>query len=410
MPGSAPNHDANRRRFLHAALGAPLLLAACGGNGPANTPGNSASAPGNTAKTPDPAPSYPALRGTVIGPGRAKDQDTGEMAFFLGLLDLDKSADSLRIASDIGFFGHGVTPNPVKPKTAVIFEKHGKGSCEVDLAAAKLIRRITTVADREFYGHGAFTPDGKTLFAAEAIVGDGSYDGVIAVRDGSSFELQGEFPTFGIAPHDCHLVDEGKTLVITNGGAPLDADGPEGEPCISYVDIKSRELRQKLTFRNKRVNAGHIAITGKGEVACVSAPRGGIADTAPDWLGSIHFFDPVKGRMTEPDDPVLGKMKGETLSVAIHEPSMIVGATNPSGDLITFWDFRTGKLVKAIEGEFKWPRGISCTLDRKFFVVTYHQSTSLVLIDAETLTPVASSIVATTYMSGSHNLVYQLPA
>lgn len=399
------SHDAFRRRFLQAALGAPFLLAACGG-GNAGNAGNTPAA-ANNAPEPDDPPVVPALRGTVMGPGRAPHPETGKMVFFLGLLDLDKPGGNLRVADDIGFFGHGISPNPVKPGTAVIFEKHGKGSCEVDLLKVKVTRRIKTVADREFYGHGAFTPDGKTLFAAEAIVGDGSYDGVIAVRDGESFELQGEFPTFGIAPHDCHLVDDGRTLVITNGGAPLDA---EGDPCISYVDIKSREMRQKLVFRNKRINAGHIAITGKGEVACVSAPRGGIADKAADWLGSIHFYDPARGSMTEPDDPILGKMRGETLSVAIHEPSMIVGATNPSADLLTFWDFRTGKLVKSIQGEFKWPRGISCTLDRKFFVVTYDTATSLILIDAQTLEPVASSKVPESYISGSHNLVYQLPA
>jgi hypothetical protein len=99
-------------------------------------------------------------------------------------------------------------------------------------------------------------------------------------------------------------------------------------------------------------------------------------------------------------------MVGETLSVAIHEPSMIVGATNPAGDLVTFWDFASGKLVKAIHGRYHSPRGISLTLDQRYFVLTYDKETHLILLDAETFEPITSSYLPVSYMAGSHNLVH----
>jgi hypothetical protein len=293
----------------------------------------------------------------------------------------------------------------------VVCEKHGPGCCEVDLAKGRVLRQIKTVESRQFYGHGAFTPDGRTFYATEANTGDESYKGVLAVRDGDSFELKGEtFPTHGVAPHDCILVDDGETLVITNGGGPIDV--PNEPASIAWVNVRTGEAKRILKFKDDRINAGHIAITKRGELACVSAPRDGIpqnkdGNANAGWLGAISFYDPRSDKLVTADDPIRAKMRGETLSVAIHEPSMIVAATNPTGDLITFWDFRTGKLVHSIS-DYKLPRGISLTLDGNYFAVTHDPQTKLALIDAETFKPVQNADVGLTYISGSHNIAYKV--
>lgn len=377
-----------------------VWLPACGGDGRDGPPGdNRDNAPGGNSPNTPPTLQRGGL-GTVIGPGQ-----TGDGQFWVGIVDLDSPAPEVRTIDDIHFFGHGVSPNPVKPRTAVIFEKHGKGCAEVDLKDARTLRKIETVRGREFYGHGAFTPDGKTLYATETVVGDRSYDGVVAVRDGESFELKGTFPTYGVKPHDCLLIDGGETLVITNGGAPL--GNGDIRPSVTYVDVPTRSLKEEIKFPTKSINAGHLAITRKGELVVVSAPRDGLSKTAP---GAISFYTPGGELRTNLDHPIRKKMLGETLSVAIHEPSMIVGATNPAGHLITFWDFKSGELVKSFDGDFKNARGISMTLDQRYFAVTYDRQTRLVLIDAETLEPVEESYMGTTFMSGSHNLVHDLPA
>lgn len=403
MGSSTTNPDPSRRRFLSAGamLGAGLIvLPGCGNDArETNDP------PGNGTSGDDKQPAEPATvrrghLGTVIGPGKSPGEQ-----YWVGIVDLDDELPKVRTISDIHFFGHGVSPNPVKPGAAVIFEKHGKGCAEVDLRQARTLRKIETVRGREFYGHGAFTPDGKTLYATETIIGDNSYQGVVAIRDGESFDLMGNFPTFGIAPHDCILIDDGNTLVITNGGGPL---GNENElPSVTYVDVPTQSLKKKLTFPTREINAGHLAITARGDLVVVSAPRDGMDTMKP---GSISFYSPGGEVRTVVDEPVRAKMLSETLSVAIHEPSMIVGATNPKGHLITFWDFKTGKLIKSLDGAYKNPRGISVTLDNRYFVVTYDQQTHMVLLDAETFEPVQETFIDQTFMSGSHNLVYDLPA
>lgn len=392
-----PHTDQSRRRFLQAgmaAIGAPLLLSACGGGSnnaatPANVAANSVTPPAN-------APSTPGKMGSLVGFGT-----TGEHKF-IGVVDLDRDRN-VTSQQDINFLGHGFAPNPARRHLAVISEKHGKGCVEWDMRARKVTRKLETTADREFYGHGAFTPDGKTLFVVETVVGDGSFSGVITVRDGDSYTIQGEFPSFGTAPHDVLLVDDGRTLVITNGGG---AAGTDDLPCVTYVDVKSRSLKTRLTFNTTRINAGHLAMTSRGELVVVSAPREGITGDNP--TGGITFYAPG-GEMRTAEDPIVKRMKLETLSVAIHEPTMIVAATNPAGNLVTFWDFKDARLVKSMD-QFQAPRGISLTLDGRFFALTFDKATHAILIDAKTLEPVESTRVDQTFISGSHNYVYDMPA
>ncbi|MBZ0136831.1 MAG: DUF1513 domain-containing protein [Planctomycetes bacterium] len=393
----------SRRTFIHTGLlaGAGLAVAACnrdGGNGNSDAPTNQA---GET-----PQPDYPPrldIRGTVIGGGAGSDGQ-----FFVGIIDLDQDKPTALHMEEIGFLAHGFTPRLDRPHVVMVTEKHGKGCLEIDLKARKILRRVETVAGREFYGHSAFSPDGKLWYATEADIGDGSYTGVLAVRDADSMDLREEdFPTHGIAPHDCILIDDGDTLVITNGGGPIHAtDEPAG---VAYVNVKTGEARRVLKFKTDRINAGHIAMSSKGELVCVSAPRDGIENSSDDWLGAISFYHPDQDRLITADDPIRAKMKGETLSVAFDEKTRVVAATNPAGHIITFWDFDTGKLIKSME-EFKSPRGVSLTLDGKQFVVTHDIKTHMSLIDADSLEPQSKPIIDTSYISGSHNFVFNLPA
>jgi len=390
------------------ALAAGLvLLPACG---PSNSAGNTGNGAGNAPDNspPDPMPERLKRLGVIVG-GGAVPREGGGKDFFVGVVDLDAETPQVRPIKDIGFLGHGFTPRIDKPHLILVTEKHGPGCCEIDLKAGKVLRRITTVGDREFYGHSAFSPDGKLWYCTEANTGDGSYDGVLAVRDAHTMELHAQsFPTHGVSPHDCILIDDGATLVITNGGAPV---GVDGSASVAYVDVKTGKAGRVLTFKSDRINAGHIAMTSRGELVCVSAPRDGIPATIekqpnPEYVGAISFYDPKKDRFITADDPIRARMTSETLSVAIREETMLVGATNPAGDLVTFWDFHTGSLVKALEN-FKVPRGISLTLDGKYFAVTHDVQTHVTLIDAVTLEP-QEQLVETSFISGSHNFVFNL--
>ena len=89
-----------------------------------------------------------------------------------------------------------------------------------------------------------------------------------AIRD--FFAELGAFPTYGMAPHDCHLVEGGRTLVITNGGGPVDSPFL---PSVTFVDVASRALLEKHEVLDRNRNMGHVALTDNREFAVVSAPR-----------------------------------------------------------------------------------------------------------------------------------------
>ena len=351
-------------------------------------------------------PSEPAARrvrlGTTIGPGRIQVPGVDAMRHYLAMLDLDspqRRADLI----ELDFFAHGVTPAPHAPERAVLFEKRGKGCCEVDLRSKEMLRKIETVEGREFYGHGAYSPDGSLLYCTESEVENRSR-GVVAVRDGVSFELLGEFPTYGNAPHDCHFVDAGRTLVITNGGDPI--DGPSA-PSVTFVDAESEKLVEKVELDDPKLNAGHVATTAARDLAVVSAPRDGLEDELRPRGGlSLRTRrGPLRARK-EPAS-VTERMIGETLSVALHEPTQTVAATNPDGDLVSFWNLQTGEL----RGSLDLPRvrGVALTLEGAEFVLCYDTSPRVVRVDAASLETVAESERQDAYATGSHIIVYDVP-
>lgn len=343
--------------------------------------------------------------GLVVGPGRNKLQEeqdaalgvTGVEHHVLAMLDLDEPAAGPRLVP-MTFFGHGVVFDPRDPARALVFEKKGPGACEVDLARAVVTRPIETT--REFYGHGAFAPDGSVFFDTETVVED-DYRGVVVVRDARTLAEIGEFPTYGAAPHDCRLVDGGRTLVVTNGGARRPGGTP---PSVTYVDVRTEELLEELRFESADVTAGHLTLTGRGDLAVSSSIRPWLPEESP---GAVSFR-PAGGAfrtMTEPAE-VTARMLGESLSVAVHEPSGIAGVTNPKGNVVTFWDLAAGRFLRALD--FAYPRGIHVTLDETHFVVSYGEKSSLIYVSPETLEPLADSRVPATHITGSHVFLHRM--
>ncbi|MCC6572590.1 MAG: DUF1513 domain-containing protein [Planctomycetes bacterium] len=410
----------SRREFLKktglaaAGLGA-IALTGCGQNAAGNN------APANQPeKAPDKAPEKaPEKRaevkyGTIIGPGKYEDEEK-KTHNVLSIINLDAMTDK-RLDVDarrprlieLAFYAHGVSPHPLFPDKAVLFEKHGAGCCEVDLRKGEVTKTITTGEDRQFYGHGAFSRDGSEMYCTEVVISERK-KGVIIVRDSKTYEIQGEFPSYGTSPHDCTLIDGGATLMITNGGDKFDTNN--SPPCVTFVDVKTQKQIDKFEFDTARINAGHAAITSKREIAVVSAMRDGLP---ADSTGAVSFRigKDAARTMTQPKE-ITSRMKGESLSVAIHEETGVVGVTNPEADLVTFWNLREGKFIKALEldeggGKLVRPTGIALTLDNSFFAISFGTSRTMQLVSPQTLELVAGARIEKSFLSGSHFIVYAL--
>jgi uncharacterized protein len=341
--------------------------------------------------------------GALYGGGAQRHRVTGEMAHHLGRLSLAPGAVAQWI--DLPFLAHGLTPSPHDERLLVLFEKHGPGACVVDLRAGVIVQTLVAGPGREFYGHGAFSRDGSLLYCTETDVTDG-YRGVLTVRDGRDFRVLGELPSYGIAPHDCALWGDGDVLVVANGGAPVGSD--EHAPNVAFVDLRTEALLESVRPSNPRINTGHLAVGRGGELAVVSAPRDGLSPI--EGLGGVSLRG-ATGLLRTVQEPkaVVEALRGETLSVAIHEPTRTVAATTPFGHYLTFWDLDTGELRSSLR--VPDPRGVAVSLDGKAFIVNYGNPPMVAWVDTVTRRPLEPKERqgVPSLCTGSHILVADLP-
>jgi hypothetical protein len=318
--------------------------------------------------------------GLLLGGGMMQHVASGQMHHYLAMLDMDEP-ETEATSIPLSFLAHGITCIPHAPEHYVLFEKRGPGCCIVDLATRRVVHTIQAGAGRHFYGHGVFSADGALLYCTESDIADG-HRGWVAVRDAKDFTLLGDFPSFGRAPHDCMLSDGGKTLVIANGGSPVGQ--PEG-PNVAGVDVASATLSWCDEMPDPQIGAGHLAMTSAGDLAVVSAPRDGLD---PDTSCGGVSLRPAGGRLVTARDPaeVTRALLGETLSVAIHEPTGTVGATTPLGHHVTFWDLKTGAFKKTLR--VPNPRGIAVSVSGDELVVNFGSPPRAARIRADTLVPV----------------------
>ena len=76
---------------------------------------------------------------------------------------------------------------------------------------------ISAKEGRHFYGHGTFSPDGRLLYASENDFDNNR--GIIGLYDSSNrFARIGEYETYGVGPHDMTVSDDGRFLIVANGG------------------------------------------------------------------------------------------------------------------------------------------------------------------------------------------------
>jgi uncharacterized protein len=327
----------------------------------------------------------------IVGGGSFIDPvDRTTQRFVFSQVDLGSGEVGLTYTA---FLPHGIAVDPLDPGRLVTFQKIGPGCCEIDLRTKQVTRVIAPKDGRWFYGHGAFSADGKLLYSTETI--NSEERGVIGVRDATTLQYLGEFPTYGENPHDCHLIENGKVLLVTNGGGALDTPM---RPCVTWVEIDSQRLLDKRELASERFNTGHLCLSPSEGLIVVSAPRKGLTEKDLGAV-SIRRSDAALRTMGEPAD-ITARMLGEALSVAIHEPSGTAAVTHPGGNMVTFWSMRTLAFIKMME--LPYARGVTLTQNGENFVVSYGLSADVIQVAPASLTLDRDSNLSQSYLSGSH--------
>lgn len=295
----------------------------------------------------------------------ATDNKTGQ--HFISQLHLDSGA---KISQPIPFRAHDVLPLN-NNKVLAFGRRPGRLCAGVDIRSGES-KLIEAGAGRHFYGHGCLSADGSVLFTTE-----NDFDaarGVVGIRDAQSFEQLGEYETYGVGPHDIHLMPDGKTLVIANGGIETHPDFGRRklnlktmQPSLVYVDIDIGKKVDEYRLDDHQLSIRHLTLTASGDVGVATQYQGDIYRQQPQtlvaWQSSGGELKPLT---IAPEQ--IGDFRGYMADLAYADEAGVLAATSSRGNRVTFWDVNTLKFISA--QELPEPSGIQYLAEQQVFVVS----------------------------------------
>ena len=226
---------------------------------------------------------------------------------------------------------------------------------------------------RHFYGHGAFSADGRLLYSTE-----NDYEharGVIGVRDaGADYRRVGEFHSGGVGPHDAAMLSDGRTLVVANGGIETHPDHGRTPlnletmtPNLAYIDTRTGDVleRHELPRYMHRVSIRHLAVCARGAVVFGCQHKG--AKNARPVLVGFHKRGEALMLAEVPQD-ANARLKGYVASVAVDRSGESAAATSPRGGVVLYFDVGSRRFAGL--GTFADASGVAGRQGNPGFVLT----------------------------------------
>jgi uncharacterized protein len=249
--------------------------------------------------------------------------------------------------------GHGAAFRPRVPHRVVFARRPGTFAVVIDIDRGEALRRIDATSGRHFYGHGAFSPDGRYLFTTENDFEAGR--GMVGIRDAEDgYQQIGEFASQGIGPHELVLMPDGGTLAVANGGIRTHPDNDRAilnldtmQPSLAYLDLASGRLQDAfgLAPRLHQLSIRHLTVNADGLVAMAMQYEGSKRDRVP--LVGVHDGGDIQ--LMEAPPAIERRMRHYAGSIAFDRGGRLLAVSSPRGNLITFWDARTGCLIDQAE-------------------------------------------------------------
>ncbi len=131
---------------------------------------------------------------------------------------------------------------------------------------------------RHWYGHGVFSHDSNLLYTSENDY-DNDGRGVIGVyavsTSGTACEIVkvNEFSSHGVGPHELALMDDGKTLVVANGGIQTHPDYARMKlnldsmrSTVSFIDVSTGKLLAEHAAPKQLLSLRHLSLVDDGVI------------------------------------------------------------------------------------------------------------------------------------------------
>lgn len=246
--------------------------------------------------------------------------------------------------------GHDIALDHARGEAVVFARRPGTFALAFDIHGRREPVLFTTPANRHFYGHGFFSRDGRLLYATEH--DNDTRDGLIGVYDATGgYRRVGEFPSYGIGPHEAILLADGKTLAIANGGIETHIEtGREKlnlstmEPSLAFVDSANGRLisQHKQSRELHKLSIRHLVQDARGAVWFGCQWEGADAD-APELVGCAGLDAPL--RIIAPSRPMGVALAGYIGAVAVSPDGRLLAASAPRAGRIVYVDTETAAVV-----------------------------------------------------------------
>ncbi len=259
-------------------------------------------------------------------------------------------AGKLLHAIDLPDRGHDVTFDPVSKRSVVFARQPGTFAVVFDHTGRKAPRTIASIAGRHFFGHGVFSADGALLYATENDFDNAA--GVVGIYDArAKFSRIGEFPTYGMGPHELLLLGDGRTVAIANGGIETHPDYGRAElniatmkPSYVLVDRITGDLIEKheLPASLHQLSIRHMDADASGTIWFGCQYRGPGTDR-PLLVGRAARGKDLQ--LIDMPQDVLSGFKNYIGSVAANPVAGTVAVSSPEGNSLAVIDAASGKIV-----------------------------------------------------------------
>ena len=212
---------------------------------------------------------------------------------------------------------------------------------------------IASPEGRHFYGHGTFSRDGRLLYASENDFDNGR--GVIGIYDATDeFSRVGEYPTYGVGPHDLSISLDGDVLIAANGGIETHPDFGRTklnldrmEPSLALIDTSSGTLIEKheLPPDFRQLSTRHIALSANQEIWFACQYEGAREDLPP-LIGRFRRGEPLD--FIYLPEQTARNMANYVGAIAVNRKEGLVAATSPRGGTYVVLDAISGTLVHEV--------------------------------------------------------------
>ncbi|MEM6849770.1 MAG: DUF1513 domain-containing protein [Pseudomonadota bacterium] len=258
-------------------------------------------------------------------------------------------AGAIVAVSPIDARGHGGAVSPDRRVGVLFARRPGQFAVVFDLNARRRVGAFAPPAERRFAGHGAFSADGRLLYATE---NDFEAErGVVGVYDvAAGYRRVGEFATHGVGPHEMLLMRDGETLAVANGGIATHPDFPRMklnlpfmEPSLALIRASDGELlaRAALPERLHKLSIRHIAEAGGAEI-WLGMQFEGPPDERVPLVGRFHRDRGIV--LNEGWGGAYARLDQYVGSVAASRDGATVVTTSPRGGVALEWDVATRRL------------------------------------------------------------------